>query len=153
MCDTSCASTASTSSSRIFRSKPVLTATRASLRFMPVAKAFISGESYTATSGIPIPAALACRATVAINHCSVAFRGCSITTAPVERFAIHFDMAKDIKEPPKPNTAANTSNPPILLRSTPRKLNTIFSTMLSTNITARLVAKNKNTLFILLYLN
>ena len=42
---TSCPSTASASSADMFASSPVLTATSALLRFMPVAKALISGAS------------------------------------------------------------------------------------------------------------
>ena len=44
-CETSCASTASTSFFCIFRKRPVLTATSARLRRAPVAKAFMSGAS------------------------------------------------------------------------------------------------------------
>ena len=36
--------------------------------------------------------------------------GCSITRAPVKRLAVHLDIAKEISEPPKPNTAAKTSS-------------------------------------------
>ena len=45
MCATSCASTPSTSSRRIERSRPVDTATRLRLLLGPVANAFTSGES------------------------------------------------------------------------------------------------------------
>ena len=45
MCETSWARTASASSRVMFCSRPVLTATRASSRFMPVAKALMSGDS------------------------------------------------------------------------------------------------------------
>ena len=38
------------------RSRPVLTATSEASRRMPVAKAFICGESNTPTSGMPMPA-------------------------------------------------------------------------------------------------
>ena len=56
----SCARTASISSLCILLRRPLLTATRALLRLIPVAKAFTSGASKIATSGIPIPAILAC---------------------------------------------------------------------------------------------
>ena len=91
-------------------SRPELTATSDLFFEAPVAKALGCGDGKIATSGIPIPAALACRATVSTSQRSSALRGFSITSAPVERFASHFDMASEMNEPPNPNSAHHTSS-------------------------------------------
>ena len=88
------------------------TATNALFLFMPVAKALTSGASKMATSGMPMPAACACRRTVSTNHRSVGVDGVSITCAPTMRFAAHLEIASDMNAPPIPNTAANTSSGP-----------------------------------------
>jgi len=150
---TSCPRTASTSSRFMLLKRPVLTATRALLRLIPVAKAFGEGESNMATSGIPIPASFACLLTTFNNQFSVSFCGLPITLALVMAFADHLDMAREIKAPPKPITAANmrsavVSNPtPCSSRilSTPK----ILIIKLSNKITAKLVRINRNTLLIL----
>ncbi len=111
-CETSCASTASASSRSMALSRPVDTATSALLRRMPVAKAFTSGASYTATSGMPMPAAWAWRATVSTSQRSVGVAGCVMTCAPTMRLALHLEMASEMNEPPMPKMAAKTSRPP-----------------------------------------
>ena len=58
-CPISWANTARTSRSSNRRSRPVLTATRALLRFQPVANALAASEGKMPTSGMPIPAELA----------------------------------------------------------------------------------------------
>jgi hypothetical protein len=57
-----------------------------------------------------MPASRACLCTVATSQDSAEFCGCVMTRAPVERFAIHFDNARDMNEPPKPSTSENTSS-------------------------------------------
>ena len=56
--------------------------------------------------GMPEVAICAWRRTVSSSQRSVSFAGCSITRAPVDIFAIHLDMASEMKAPPMPNTAA-----------------------------------------------
>ena len=58
---------------------------------------------------MPIPAALACFPTVSNSHISAGPRGSWITWAPVERLAIHLEMAREMKEPPIPYTAEKIS--------------------------------------------
>ncbi|MNM82099.1 hypothetical protein D3C81_941220 [compost metagenome] len=118
--------------------RPVDTATSALLRLAPVAKALISGASYTATSGMPMPAALACRATVSSSQRSVWLRGSVMTTAPVPRLAMNLDSSSEMMEPPKPKMAAMTSRPLICEEFTPRK----DMTTLARASTARLVRRN-----------
>ena len=43
------------------------------------------------------------------SQLSVALRGVSMTCAPVDILAIHFDIASEISEPEKPTTAEKTS--------------------------------------------
>jgi hypothetical protein len=94
---------------------------------------------------------LACFSTVSINHFSRLLFGVLITTAPVIRLAIHLEIARDIKAPPKPNTAEKISrafrsrSEPFSARmpSTPSRL----SVMLSKTRIAILVIKNKKILF------
>jgi hypothetical protein len=67
------------------------------------------------------------------NQLSAALRGWSITRAPVDILAIHFDIASEISEPEKPTTAENTSNAPRsssvpLFRSTCSTPNTLSTT-------------------------
>ncbi len=112
MCDTSCANTASASSLLMALSKPLDTATKALFLVMPVAKAFTSGESNTATSGILMPAMSACTRTVFISQISVSVCGSCMTTAPDIRLADHLDMASDINAPPKPMMAAKANRLP-----------------------------------------
>jgi hypothetical protein len=111
MCATSCASTPSISSCVIDCSRPVDTATSDAFLVAPVAKAF-GAPSYTATSGIAMPARWACEATVFISHSSVALDGCWITRAPVDHLAIGFDIHSEMKAPPKPIRAAKPSRAP-----------------------------------------
>ncbi len=115
------------------------TATRALLRLAPVAKALISGPSYTATSGMPMPAACAWRCTVCSNQRSVWLRGSVMTCAPVARLAMNLDSSSETSEPPKPKIAAITSRPPIWFGLTP---NTDMTMPASTS-TARLVMRNR----------
>ncbi|MMZ67483.1 hypothetical protein D1872_300740 [compost metagenome] len=63
--------------------------------------------------------------------------------------AIHLDISKEIKEPPKPNTAQNTNRPEMLDLLIPRTENRILSTTPSTSMTARLVTRNSIIRFIL----
>ena len=77
---------------------------------MPVAKALTSGESKMPTSGMPTPASAANFRTVSTSQNSVEFAGASITRTPIDFFAIHFEMASEISEPPKPITAAKISS-------------------------------------------
>jgi hypothetical protein len=49
-----------------------------------------------------MPACCACLCTVEISQDSAEFDGWVITRAPVERLAIHLDIASEMKEPPKP---------------------------------------------------
>ncbi len=37
-----------------------------------------------------------------------------MTWTPIDRFAIHLEMAREMKAPPKPNRAAKASSPPRL---------------------------------------
>ena len=67
-----------------------------------------------ATSGIGRLARLANLATVSTNQTSVEDDGCSITRAPVLHLAIGLDINKEMKEPPKPISAAKASNMPKL---------------------------------------
>jgi len=108
--ETSWPSTASASSGRMRCSRPVLTATKALLRDIPVANALGSGLSKIPTSGMPIPESRAMRATVSTSQRSKALPGCSITRTPMKRLAIHLDIAKEMKEPPIPMMAAKTSS-------------------------------------------
>ena len=119
-------------------SKPVDTATSALLRLAPVAKALISGASYTATSGMPIPAAFAWRATVSSSQRSVGLRGWVMTTAPVLRLAMNLDSSSEMIEPPKPKIAAITSRPLICEEFTPSR----DMTTLAKASTAMLVSRN-----------
>src|SRR5690606_37247905 len=138
-CATSWPSTASASLALMLRSRPVDTATSALLRLAPVAKALISGASYTATSGMPMPAAWAWRRTVSTSQRSASLRGWVMTWAPVARLAIHLEVSSEISEPPKPNMAPSTSRPAIWSGLTPSS----DITMLARNSTARLVARNR----------
>ncbi|OPZ50600.1 MAG: hypothetical protein BWY90_01574 [Deltaproteobacteria bacterium ADurb.BinA014] len=120
---------------------------------MPVAKAFGAAESNIATSGMPMPAIVACFFTVSTSQISAVFLGEAITCAPVRRLAIHLDIAREISEPPKPKTAAKISKLYIFkfvplssrIRSTPKSR----KTMLKTTSTAMLVKRNSKILFIL----
>ncbi len=62
-----------------------------------------------ATSGILMPAWLACRWTVPSNQDSVGLEGSVMTRAPVMRLAIHLDIAREMNEPPKPITSDRIS--------------------------------------------
>ena len=67
-----------------------------------------------------------------LSQLSAALRGVSMTCAPVDILAIHFEIANEINEPEKPTTAENTSSAPrsscvpfsVRMRSTPRTLST-----------------------------
>ena len=103
-----------------------------------------------ATSGMPMFALLARRCTLATNHRSVSFCGVSMTCAPVDHFAIGFEIKSEINEPVKPTTAENANNihkfRPLAVINwlTPSALVTIVST----SMMAILVSRNKNTRFI-----
>jgi hypothetical protein len=88
------------------------------LRLAPVAKALGSGDGNTATSGMPIPAFCACRATVSSSQRSVLLRGWPMTCALVDHFAMVFESSNETKEPPNPMSAQNTSSA-CRFRSTP----------------------------------
>ncbi|KAG1545690.1 hypothetical protein G6F50_013724 [Rhizopus delemar] len=88
---------------------------------------------------MPMPAALAWRSTVASSQRSVWLRGSVITTAPVERLAIHLDSSSEMKEPPKPKMPAMISRPLILLGSVPNS----DITMLARISTAKFVARKR----------
>src|SRR5690242_19573735 len=68
-----------------------------------------------------------------------------MTWAPVERLAIHLDSNREMIEPPKPKMAAITSKPAMDCGFTP---NTAITTLTSAS-TARLVARNSTTRFIM----
>ena len=51
-----------------------------------------------------MPTILDCFFTVSISHLSRLFLGVKIIVAPVIRLAIHFEIASEIKAPPKPKT-------------------------------------------------
>ena len=143
----SCANTARVSS-RLKRCKrPELTATRASLRFQPVAKAFELAELKIPTSGMPMPAFWASSDTVSSSHFSSALRAWVIICVPVLRLAIHLDRKSEIKEPAIPNTAQNTSSA-CRFRSTPLACiielkPSKFRVTLATSKIAMLVIKNR----------
>ncbi len=105
-----------------------------------------------ATSGMPTLDAIASFLTVSTSQISAAVLGLVITSAPIKRLAIHFDIASDMKEPPKPNTAANASKLVIFKPFLSRKLPTPsrLATILKITSTAILVARNNKILFILL---
>ena len=149
-CPISCAKTARTSRSSKRLSNPVLTATRALLRFHPVAKALAESDGKTPTSGMPIPASFAKDATVVSNHSSSLFWGDSMIRVPVPRLAMNFESSSDIREPLMPNRPQKTSkllrfrSTPLLVRipSRPRRLKMI----LTNTSTARFVARNRRIL-------
>jgi hypothetical protein len=57
-----------------------------------------------------MPAAWDCCRTVSTSHSSAGEAGLSMTRAPIIRFAIHLDSAREMKEPPMPKTAQKTSS-------------------------------------------
>lgn len=67
-----------------------------------------------ATSGIGRPARVASFSTVCTSQNSVVVLGCVMTCAPVDHLAMVFDISNEIKAPPKPISAANTSSMPRL---------------------------------------
>ena len=146
----SCAMTALTSSRSKRCNIPALTATRAALRFQPVANALAAFDGKIPTSGMPMPACVASALTVSSNQRSSWLCGCSMTVMPVPRFAIHFDRNSEISEPPKPKTAHITSSAPRFkstpfsarMPCSPNKLKTI----LTSTSTAILVPKNSRIL-------
>ena len=96
----------------MFCSSPVLTATRAALRFQPVAKAFGSGCWKMPTSGMVRPTVRAWRSTTPSSQRPVASVVCgSMTCTPMARLAMVLDINSEMNEPPKPNRAAKTSSP------------------------------------------
>jgi hypothetical protein len=103
-----------------------------------------------ATSGMAMPAFSACLRTVSTSQNSVEVEGLSMMRAPVDHLAIIFDMASEMKAPPKPMMPAKTSSVPRLrpfavrYRFTPSTLAAIDST----SITARLVTRNSTMRFI-----
>src|SRR2546423_7357683 len=72
-----------------------------------------------------------------------------MTRTPMVIFAIHLDMASEMKEPEKPKNAANTSRPPRLLPCTASQASSPSrrATTDSTRTTARLVARNSTMRF------
>ena len=146
-CPSSWASTARTSLGANRWINPLLTATSASLRFQPVAKAFAELEGKIPTSGIFIPASVARLFTVSSSHCSSLFWGSLIRTVPVPRLASHLDNSSEINAPPKPKRAQNTKSAD-KLRSMPLASSTPLNPSrlkikLTKTKTARLVPKNK----------
>src|SRR6185437_4562220 len=134
--------------------RPVLTATSAASRLYPVAKALGCGESNTPTSGIPTPAACASRATMLTSHCSVWVVAWPMTLTPMAVRAIHLDMRSDTNAPPKPNTAAKTSNACRLLpRTASQRSRPIrWAAIVRTASTARLVTRSRKMRFMALAL-
>ncbi len=61
---------------------------------------------------MPMPAVSACLRTVLTSHCSASLRGLRITCTPMAILAIHFEISSEMKEPPKPRIAENTSSAP-----------------------------------------
>ena len=149
-CPISCASTARASECSKRRSKPVLTATSALLRFHPVANALDASDGKIPTSGIPIPASLASDCTVSSNHCSSRDLADVMICTPVLLLAIHLDSSSEIKEPLKPNRAQKIrrllrfkSTP--LLAKIPSKPSRLKMRLTNTR-TAMFVAKNSRIL-------
>ena len=148
-------STASTSSLFMFCSSPMLTATRASFLFQPVAKALGEALGKMPTSGIFMPTSRDRRATVSTSQRSVELTGCSMIFTPMLRFAIHLEANREMNEPVKPITADMISrafrfSPPpcrASMSSTPR----MRMVMLSTARMATLVPRNNNILSIFSY--
>src|SRR2546430_5392915 len=72
-----------------------------------------------------------------------------MTRTPMVIFAIHLDMASEMKEPEKPKNAANTSRPPRLLPCTASQASSPSrrATTDSTRTTARVVARNSTMRF------
>ena len=73
---------------------------------------------------------------------------CSMTFTRMDRLAIHFDKANEMKAPPNPNAAENTSNafisrPAPLDSSICSMPNTRKVTLINSNI-EKLVNKNNN---------
>src|SRR4051812_43971148 len=147
-CESSCPRTASISSRLIDCSSPLETATSESFFDAPVANAF-GAPSKIATSGMPTPARSARLLTVLTSQYSVLPSEPSIRRAPVLHFAIVFDIASEMNEPPKPMTAENTSSIWRLRPSAVRKRSTpsTLTTTDSTSITARLVTRNSTIRF------
>src|SRR5436190_14690730 len=148
-CDSSWPSTASTSSLFIDCSRPVDTATSDEFLNAPVANA-LGSPSYTATSGIATPAVCASLRIVSKSHTSDSLRGVSMTCAPVDHFAIDFDIRSEMIAPTNPTTNENRSSDGTSIpfacttRSSPRRRSTIDST----STTARLVMRNRMIRFI-----
>jgi hypothetical protein len=91
---------------------------------------------------MPMPAVVASLRTVSTTHASASLDGCEMTCAPVDHFAICFDMRSEMIAPVKPTTAENTSSPPrfipvcaAIARSSPSRRSTIDRT----STTARFV--------------
>ena len=76
-----------------------------------MAKAFGS-PSYTATSGMPMPAFSASLCTVCTSQNSVVPCGAVDQRAPADHFAIRFEMSSEMNAPPKPKIAEKTSRAP-----------------------------------------
>ncbi len=133
-------------------SRPFDTATKAFFLLAPVAKAFMSFDGKIATSGALMPTIFDCLATVSNSHCSGLFLGSLITSAPVMRLTIHLEMSSEINDPPKPITPEKITSASMFkselfsanMLSTPSSL----KVMLSTNIMAILVIRNKKIRFI-----
>ena len=72
-----------------------------------------------------------------------------MTRTPIMRFAVHFDRASEMRDPPKPKMAAKTSKPPVppCIKCTPKIFSTMNSTTLSSASTARLVRTNRKMRF------
>src|SRR2546423_15575516 len=72
-----------------------------------------------------------------------------MTRTPMVIFAIHLDMASEMKEPEKPKNAANTSRPPRLLPCTASQASSPSrrATTDSTRTTARVGARKSTMRF------
>src|SRR5205814_1624532 len=148
-CDSSWPSTASTSSLFIDCSRPVDTATSDEFLNAPVANA-LGSPSYTATSGIATPAVWESLRIVSKSQTSASLRGVSMTCAPVDHFAIDFDIRSEMIAPTNPTTNENTSSEgtSIPFACTTRSSPSRRSTIDSTSTTARLVMRNRMIRFI-----
>src|ERR1700689_2395022 len=69
-----------------------------------------------------------------------------MTRTPIMRLAVHLESANEMRDPPKPKMAANTSKPPVpppWNNCTPNTFSTTNSTRLSSASTARLVRTDR----------
>ena len=147
-CATSWPMTASTSSLVMFCSRPVDTATRAEFLKAPVAKA-LGSPSYSATSGMPIPALVEKLRTVPTIQRCVGSVESLMMTALVLHLAMGLLISSEMIAPPKPINKEKASNVPRFRPLEVRNLLTPnrLAVMPSTSITARLVRTNRTMRF------